>query len=175
MLKVIDNFLPESFQEELFNVFMSRTIYWYWHNTNVTFEGSDKSFPQLVHAIYSDNEIKSDFFNLVRPIVYFIEKELQVSIKEICRIKANLIPKIIYTNEELEASFHTDINEPNYISVLYYVNNSDGDTVINTLDKAELISPIKGRCVIFNSATKHRPTPPQNNRRRVVLNFVLKI
>jgi len=69
-----------------------------------------------------------------------------------------------------------------HLVVLYYVNDSDGDTIIydqigqpNNIDKSALkikqkISPKKGRCVLFNGKWLHNSSSPQNSP-RCILNF----
>ena len=68
--------------------------------------------------------------------------------------------------------------------MIYYVNNTDGDTFIFnercplltrqvTLDQR--ITPVKGKAVIFDSSTFHSSSSPINFKSRIVLNLVFKI
>ena len=61
------------------------------------------------------------------------------------------------------------------ISIIYYVNNSDGDTFFfdKKLNTVKRISPRQGRAVVFNSNMRHAACCPINSVYRQVINFVL--
>ena len=65
-----------------------------------------------------------------------------------------------------------------FISMVYYVEDSDGDTVLIDDDKRTILKtsePIKGNAIIFDSERWHRSTPPKLNKRRVIINFILQV
>jgi hypothetical protein len=80
---------------------------------------------------------------------------------------------------------HVDTDEPHWV-FLYYVNDSDGDTVFyekksswNTdskkygdVDYVEVgrVTPLQGRCVIFDGRNYHSSSSPTKNK-RCILNF----
>ena len=61
--------------------------------------------------------------------------------------------------------------EDHYVC-LYYVNDSEGDTIIFDNNKKEIqrITPKKGRIVFFDGSLEHCSTRP-STRTRAVLNF----
>lgn len=68
---------------------------------------------------------------------------------------------------------HSDDEDRDSISVLYYVNNSDGDTYFFKHGKLiEQISPIKGTFVAFPSNTVHAGSVPIKTETRIVINIV---
>jgi hypothetical protein len=85
---------------------------------------------------------------------------------------------------------HVDFNNygelDNYITAIYYVNDSDGDTIIynetvknidecHNLSINQSITPKAGRIVIFNGNTFHSANTPINYDKRIVININLLI
>ena len=75
---------------------------------------------------------------------------------------------------------HVDIIElNNYMTCIYYVNDSDGDTVIynetekncNKFTEFKRITPKRGRLLIFNGNRYHSENFPRSSKKRVVINF----
>ena len=88
--------------------------------------------------------------------------------------------------EEAHSYPHTDLNQADVkgISMLYYVNDSDGDTIFfeespeefnGTLSVKQRVSPKKGTAVIFDSATIHAGQVPKNAKNRVVVSSIFLV
>ena len=59
--------------------------------------------------------------------------------------------------------------------ILYYVNNSDGETVLFKKNKFwKKITPKQGRVLIFNGDIKHAAGCPIDNQVRAVININVK-
>lgn len=79
---------------------------------------------------------------------------------------------------------HTDINEPNHWSIIYYLNNNPGTGTIICPNKnisninekhEEILSPqIAGDAVLFPSHWVHAGKSPLNNTHRCCLNILFK-
>ena len=78
---------------------------------------------------------------------------------------------------------HVDTPDTNSYSMVYYVNESDGDTrIFNKLshqgyNDLELIysnSPKKGTALLFKSNRYHSSSNPINYDKRNIINFVFK-
>ena len=91
------------------------------------------------------------------------------------RIKINLTTNAKLTENEKALGLHCDRKEDNFISLLYYISDSDGDTLIKEKNKDVFISPKKNKEVWFKSNTLHRAGRPEINKRRLVINFILEI
>ena len=79
---------------------------------------------------------------------------------------------------------HVDLYYPHTV-ILYYVNDSDGDTVIykerytgtgkpqfpQTLTELKRIEPKRGRVVVFDGLHYHSSSNPRKNSYRCVINF----
>jgi len=91
----------------------------------------------------------------------------------------NLIVKKIYNariwlltpeKENYICEAHTDMTAPHLVG-LYYINDSDGDTIFFDEDKTTIIkkvSPKKGRIVFFDGSIPHASSTPTKNIRSVI-------
>ena len=89
--------------------------------------------PQLVRYMYHDQmggPCHEFFQTLVTPLMWFFNDRLDSTVTNIDRIKANLLFPIQGGSSEKYNSPHIDIVNPASISMVYYVNESDGDTFI---------------------------------------------
>ena len=82
---------------------------------------------------------------------------------------------------------HCDLEEEDSWTAIYYVNESDGDTLIfeekgmgaffneEELNIKSRVKNKKGRIVIFNQLNLHTGMPPINSNNRIVINYNFKI
>ena len=89
--------------------------------------GCAHDYPQFVHTLYSDGKKDSKNFEpVVAPIIkYFFEKN-NISEKILTRAKVNMTTKC---SKNLRTTPHIDNANKHYV-MIYYVNDSDGDTII---------------------------------------------
>jgi|9_EtaG_2_1085328.scaffolds.fasta_scaffold01700_9 hypothetical protein len=127
---------------------------------------------QLVHVLYKVNTRQksvyfNEFYNLFQEIVNkMIKKDV-----ELLRMKVNLLFK--KQNKTIN-NFHIDDNKDlNFKTAIYYINNSDGDTVIYNNNKLKKIKPEAGKVLLFDGDLYHASSNPiKNNLRKVVnINF----
>lgn len=100
---------------------------------------------------------------------------------QMIRIKANLLVRSAVSGGPRPFTPHVDLPTPHW-ALIYYVNDSDGDTVI--LDKTypdwenatmlHSVSPKKGRAILFDGRHYHCGTSPAQHDVRIVLNFDFK-
>lgn len=173
MFKIVDNFLPRTFSNRLYTDVTEGVVPFYYRHLNVDYS----KVSQLTHTCYHNiDKIKSEYFPVVQPIFYLIEKELDIEIVEVEKIKFNLMLNKYLLKSDLDTAIHQDIDDKNYITFLYYINDSDGDTCFyesNTLVNS--VTPVKNRAVFFDSNKYHRATPPIKYDARFILNITFKI
>lgn len=166
------NFIEDTFASEHFS--------WFW-NSSVTYSNEvhdAKNDFQFIHCLFRNGAITSEYFDVVRIIMHLFESKTGIDIKGIVRAKANLMTKSIWSEEDLNNSIHTDYENDNYVSLIYYVSDSDGDTVIYDNDRktiVDTVAPIKGNLIYFKANQPHRPTPPSKHKRRIVINIVVEV
>jgi len=97
------------------------------------------------------------------------------------RIKANLQ---LSRGRPILSPAHYDSDVPS-VSVIYYVNDSDGDTIfydrrrgdddLPGLSEIARATPRKGDCVVFSGDIYHSPSHPVRTSCRSVINFVFNL
>jgi hypothetical protein len=133
---------------------------------------------QESHGASIYNTKFSSIHDLGSNILHTFAKKHGIEVKEILRIKANILNKTDKQNHIHPP--HVDF--PNsHMVLLYYVNDSDGDTVIFDQDHhskkiPELtvnrtISPKAGAAILFDGLTYHSSSSPKNAKERIVLNI----
>lgn len=138
---------------------------------------------QLFHTFVLGGKINSDI-TIPFSILSKVSEKLNMPADNATRIKANLTTKIHNSNKNAHQTPHVD-DSKNHLVMLYYVNDSDGDTFLfnEILDKnsdirdlksitvKQRVSPRRGRVVIFNGQRLHAGMYPRENNYRVVINF----
>ena len=191
----IKNTIPLSLVNDVKRIITSFNFTWQWVGEIAANLKTEKYY-QFVHVFChadsaaSDNNnlvVESNYFNDIKPLLYFFEQQSGYKIKSVRRIKANLLTRLYLNEEEFRKTFHVDVNPEDvfqpgkknkkYISVVYYVIDSDGDTVLldNNLKKIASASPVAGNMFWFESTAVHTATPPITNKRRIIINFVLEV
>jgi len=158
MYKVVDNYLDVEQHLILKTIMESNEFPWFYTKCKSKPTDKPKIFDyQFNHIFYINNNINSNFFNDLNPI---LDKLKPLSL---IRIKANLNPA---TKNILEYDYHKDQDFKCKVA-LYYINDNDGYTMIE--DKK--IESKGNRMVLFNSDVKHFGTNSTNCNNRMVINF----
>lgn len=192
-MQVFDNFIPRQYQLELHNTILDTSFPWRYqdftiNNKNVplcinTHEYRDT--PYFHHVLYkNDYTLKSEYIELVRPLLLFFEYRTGYKIKNIVRIVTNLL---LPTEKPIRGIPHIDANFTNKFklkTLLYYINDSDGDTClfkevfkdkeVYEVSIQDKVTPTMGKAIVFDSNQFHCSTTPIKNR-RLVINAILEI
>ena len=151
-----------------------------YHNKDLKFY----DYLHFSHSIYGfvENEIKTTlnsddrYLTLINDIV----SEANIKLDENYTSKNFIRSKINFQTHANESGYnhinpsHIDMNLNHYV-MLYYVNESDGDTLFFDDDGKLLkrVTPKKGRLVYFNGAIYHAGSNPIKYRERIVININL--
>jgi len=198
---IIDDFLPEIYVESIYKLMGGDQITWSFskYSTSADPDGLEKLYYtdepvkehiQFRHIFIDENKIKSPHLQYIAPLIASYENVMG-KIKYTQRIKANLLmpqdgvklqrPHIDDTGVD---AFNSNGYVGNRKTLLYYVNNSDGDTLIynekyegkpvGLVTKQQSISPVKGRAIIFDSNQIHSGHIPTDKKYRLVINCVFE-
>lgn len=195
MVKILKNFLPKTYQDDLENTINNHQFPWYFFDNimsdeylkykikdpNITFSSG------LTHVVYGEtlNGINSNIFPLIKPIFYFLEEKENIILNKIMRIRIRRTFQVPNHNLNKYNHPHVDYAERNnYKSLVYYVENSDGDTFlfneckgktnissIKKVTEYKRSSPIKGNAVLFDGDRFHSGNNPINYQKRTIINF----
>ena len=154
--------------------------------------------PQMTHGFFDDvfNDSAFEFHDgLILPIKFNLE-ELSGLKLPIERVKANILFNTGNTDTNIMGMPHSDMSMAGYMAGVYYVNDSDGDTILfENFDKPDVYSPYtpvklankvelrieqrvtpkRGRLVLFEANRLHCSSNPIVNNTRCVLNFIFKL
>jgi len=175
---IIENIIPKELQDKLSEEILSVNFPWYFNDSTLGdyVEGVDSGF-QFVHTVFDNGNITSTIFESLKPILQSFEEHTSFQIKHIVRIKINLLTRLTDTSNQ--NVIHTDIAKDSpctsVVSLVYYVMDSDGDTIVYDENDIITCSPKKGTGFYFESIKDHRATNPVLNQRRIVINFVMEI
>lgn len=187
---VIDDLIDFKTQKDIEKLCMSEEFGWIFHSTSayskidttvlpVNFYNNTVESPLFAHTLWNEWGRNSNMFNYFIPIL----DALPFAIEKLLRIKVNLTLPVKNSTPDTHSVPHVDyanINET-YTTAIYYVNDSDGDTIIfnetvghrGELTIKDRITPKQGRVVIFDGALYHSGNNPSTNIPRINLNINL--
>ena len=142
---IYTNVLPDTQCDELFH--KVKQLNWKFHHDDI--------YQKLEHRCNSLSFIK-DILNAIG-----------LGDKKILRAKFNLCLK---RDKHVESWHHVDSVKPHTV-VLYYLHDTDGDTILETGLK---VSPKRNMAFVFDGSVEHHHIYPQENDYRINLNIDLK-
>ena len=188
---VVDRLVPSSYADFLETILLNSEI-WQWNDSasgvDNNYDPNDSNITdcgQLTHMLFDFNTgPKSDIWLNVSPMVWFLEEHTGLKVNDFMRVKSNLTQPQHGVTKDMYNPPHVDTSDPNCISMVYYVNDSDGDTRLfnktledGFLDMDMIVSnsPKKGSAIIFPSNKFHCSSIPVDSKKRIVLNFVFAV
>lgn len=184
MIKIYDNLLPDYFADSVEKLHMSNVLNWYFQPSTVGDkygkDGKQEVFdynkvinsPQFVHLFFENVSGPSQYVNQVENVMKHVDINLEDL--KIYRIKSNLnVNQTGYNQDNIQPP-HTDSSHKSCSSLIYYVNDADGDTVFfdDDMNIVDRVSPKKNRAVMFPSNMIHAGSNPIKSNMRIVINFV---
>ena len=175
MIKILDDFIPIHYQNHIKTMvddipfFMSDTTGW----------KEIEQMKQFVHILYQRNEYESEHCN---KIIELFRGLPEFKTHRLHRAKLNIT--LPYKKRYVLAP-HTDMYNSKSITYLYYINDSDGPTIIYNKRgqkydtpkppwwwKKTKVLPKQGRLVRFPSDSVHSGNVPHTHSSRIVLNLI---
>ena len=182
---VIDDFISLEYQEKIKQDLLGLENIFPWHySEDVTAAGDFDSQhrPAMSHQyvqIDDDNdtsEIISVYHHLFTPLLSKACQYLKMPQTEVLQGRSFLQFPLANVDTSVVDLPHIDLDEGDeHIVVLYYVIDSDGDTVIynertesDTYTEKQRVSPKQGRVVIFEGGQYHTAEQPTKGTRCIV-------
>ena len=154
-----DNLIDEKWLEDIrFN--LTSNIFTWFIQPNVS-PGTDALYNfYLAHTFYENNNVNSDHFFRMNPILD------KIKMSKLIRLKANLYAK---TDKIVEHAKHIDYKTEGK-TALFYVNDNDGFTNLN--DEVKIKSK-KNRLLTFDNYVFHNSSTCTNDKYRltIVINY----
>jgi hypothetical protein len=185
----IDDVIPELYQDQIENT--ANALPWYFHpesaRPDLNFTSNYGGFFHLAYDVADPNPVTSAINAILVPLLFIFCDKAKIKFEALLRVRLGL-----FTRDPTDVAYHNphvDFYEPHNVA-LYYVNDSDGDTVVfdETSDEVDLqgsakhanqvkfteirrISPKKGRMVWFDGKRYHASMHPQKHASRMVVTF----
>jgi hypothetical protein len=181
MLNIIDDFIKTHVQNEIEEILLGSNFPYFYCKESVDLGDSDTIIiddnstvvPQFFHMFITEQKVNSQYSNIILPISH----KLIDIIDDNCfvhRCKVNLNTNDIRFKDRYHTP-HIDNAFDNQITAIYYVNDSDGDTIFFDDKKniTDRVTPKKGRLVWWKGKIFHAKHSPIKSTQRVVINFNL--
>lgn len=187
-IEVIDNFLEKEIFDYVYNKINDGNFPWFKNKDPYTVDKTDLDsrdnfkdmieYMQFVHIFYSYNSLKnvyekSNYFHTIQGLCDQLLKKFNREDILIKRAKVNIQPQNLKFNKHNHNSPHVDLKNEEHKVLLFYVNDSDGDTFF--FDKSNKIikkvSPVQNRAVIFDGNILHAGSHPKISDYRIVVNI----
>lgn len=165
MIEVFDDLLSEEDFLALSEQVASEEFAWYYLPGTIETMHMKGDTPQFATMFDNENSRKIAKQALLRSTRRSIE------IDDFLRIKANLL--LPMPNRPAFHPPHVDMTEEGYLSVVYYLHDSDGDTFFFG-DDNRTVTPKANRGVLFDSNIRHASSNPIATQRRMIINSVFR-
>jgi len=173
-IKVIDDIVNKEIQENIKHHLLFDSNFDWHYTSDVNYVGQNQNRPGFYHYFHKPVLPIPIITNACSKISYAFNNILQVR----AFLQLPLNQKFIGTDID---SPHIDLTTK-HIVILYYVNDSDGHTILydklydeqqphpkmKDLKIVEKVLPKQGRCVIFDGLRFHTGEQPQNNVRCII-------
>lgn len=186
---VLDDFLDPRYADKIEEELLSYRFPWFFAKDIA--EDGENNTPRgnfgFSHFLYGPEE-ESAYFKYLFPIVEQAFLKSGLTFSRLIKARSFLHTPVPQEIRDTHDGIHTDTLEPHMVC-LYYVNDSEGDTLLFDRTAAELgklsadvkedklrcikrILPRKGRALLFDGSHYHCSTPPEKSL-RCVINFDL--
>jgi hypothetical protein len=188
---VVDDFLPQRFFHDIRDFILSKQFKWVFgavvyhpaengdtypympdHEKNIYLDQKDDDWFLSRRIFDSQDRIQEQEWDVIRPIMYFIEDRLRFQVHELLRVQVNCM---LNQNRKRMHGFHNDRPDDHYVA-LYYLNTSLGAPTV--FEDGEEVEHIENRLLFFRGGdmfeNKHSTNLPINTQRRAAININLK-
>lgn len=185
----MDNVIPKLYEDMI--EAEAASLGWYFHpesaRPNLEFKQSYGGFYHMAYDGQSPNPVGSAINAILVPLLFICCDKAKIPFNNLIRVRLGMFPQ-----NPVAAPYHNphvDFYVPHKVA-LYYVNDSDGETVVfnETSDQIDLdqsvrhanekkftelkrIAPKKGRVVLFDGNHYHSSMHPMQHQSRIVVTF----
>lgn len=182
-IQIIENVIPKEQQDHIEKILLGNQFPLYLNSKSVHLDNktafSDKNTKEslrLNHSFIHEGQLVSEFWGIIEPLTVAIVKALNLPPKlSSCKLNINFPVNNFSDNDYYPP--HYDTTDRGIVAV-YYVNDSDGDTLFLESDKKgdefkiiQSCTPRKGTLAAFPETQLHANRPPKTTPARCVINF----
>jgi len=159
-MNIIDDFLDDDYHAELLSILTGWEFPWFYQQT-LTNGCDDVQAHGFNHWLSDEGD--PQFCELVAKM------QETIGSSECLRVRADMT---LYNPEGYRHDFHVDSEEPHRVCI-YYVNDSDGDTIIlgdPSDSRFRRVQPKANRLLTFNGEHMHTGHSPKLHKNRILIN-----
>ena len=196
---VIENLLPTVYAERISHLLLGDFFPLYSAESISLPKGIEttikdsriRSTAGFFHMFYDPQDKQcSTWWPEIEPTLWFVaeklkDEDINITLLEPYRVKANLQTQITGGSDRVFNEPHADPVPPDVGWIfLYYVNDSDGDTFIfnetsstikDSISIRKRITPKANSGIFFRGGISHTASNPVITRRRININFNIKV
>jgi hypothetical protein len=185
----LDNVIPGLYQDQI--EAETTALGWYFHpesaRPDLEFASSYGGFFHMAYDAAAPSPVSSAINAILVPLLFIFCDKAKVAFTELIRVRLGLFTRMPVAVPHHNP--HVDFYEPHQVA-LYYVNDSDGDTVVfketsadltaeqsarhanaNRFTELQRIAPRKGTMVGFDGRHYHASMHPMHHESRIVITF----
>jgi hypothetical protein len=179
--------IDKQYQSKLYELVTDKKFPWHFLE-DTTYElanDTQNSTPSFVNLIYHQDNQSNPYLEFVQPLINTMLEKANLELIQLLRIRVGFLLNTKYILPNMPYKYnipHRDYEQEHYTAV-YYINDSDGDTVIfHELESSEKYNvmhrsrPDKGKLLLFNGWHYHASTCPKMFTKRIAItiNFTAK-
>ena len=183
-INIIENIIPKDYQDHLERMLLGNQFPLFLNTKNVDLDNKTafvdkhaKFSLRLNHSFIHEGQLVSEHWKLIEPLTIEIVKALELPPK-LSSCKLNINFPINHFSDTDYYPPHYDTTDRGIVAV-YYVNDSDGDTLFMESTKGgddefkiiKSVTPKKGALAYFPEDVLHTNKPPKVTPARCVINF----
>ena len=166
IIKIYDNLLPKTLEDRIEEFTLYSRHYIYAYANNVAGPNQKENLPGMSHSFLRDNQI-SEYNGFLSQPLYIFSYLKNINIHKV--INSRVFITFPLKNSDNFNYIHNDQHFPHFVC-LYYINDSDGDTIFYNDQEEEIkrVSPKKGRILFFDGTIKHSGSYPTKLTRGII-------
>ena len=185
----LEDMIPKLYQDQIENT--ANALPWYFHpdsaSGDLKFKAAHSGFYHMAYDFSESNPVTSAINAILVPVLFIFCDKAGIPFQKLFRVRLGLFNRTMVDVEHHNP--HVDFTDPHRVA-LYYVNDSDGATVVfnETVDDVsreqsaryaserrftELgrFEPRKGRMISFDGRHYHASMHPRAHESRIVVTF----
>lgn len=176
-----DNFIPDYYNKLLNDIVFGHNSNFSWYYLD-NISGKDKTNVKEVifnedqsgfyHLAFTEDQPTSGIYQVLLPFIENIKNTFDIEINKLIRVRFGMNLK---TGIKAAHNAHTDLEIPNF-TLLYYLDESDGDTIFYKKENGNLKVDFtnkhkRNQAVLFDGLTYHSSSSPINYPKRTTINI----
>lgn len=183
-MKIIDGVVAEGYAEHLEGLLTRSRLNWNYEPAtayginvdDVEIKEGIVDHGQWTFNVFEEGQVRDNtIFNAVLPILYNLAESEGFGAQGLHRVRLNCLTIDRAFKDTEYNQPHQDVQIPGFKTIVYYINDTQGDTVV--FDGTEIVercSPKRNRACIIDSDKFHASSNPNERSVRYVVSFLVE-